>query len=154
MDAALDAEADRSSRIAPKLSGLGRVSCLDSNRRESKLRKTALLAVMAALAISGVAGAQGTEQHRGVAAPPRQACNAERAANPAAFRTKYANENGKRAFRRCVRQHVRNAARTCRAERRADRAAFKAKYANENGKRAFRRCVGQHSGDAVPVPVS
>jgi len=106
---------------------------------------------MAALTISGVAGAEGTEQHRGVAAPARQACTAERSANPVAFKAKYANENGKRAFRRCVRQHVRNAAKTCRAERMADRAAFKAKYANEHGKRAFRRCVGQHSGDAVPA---
>ena len=119
------------------------------------MRKASSLAVVVALAFSGVAAAQGGERHRGVAGPATQACMTERAADPAAFKAKYANRNGKRAFRRCVRQHVRSAARACRVERRADPAAFKAKYANENGRRAFRRCVGQHSGDPVsPTPAS
>lgn len=116
------------------------------------MRKTLLLALIAVLALSGVAGAHGNGKARAVAGPAKQACKAERAADPAAFKLKYANANGKRAFRRCVRQHVRAAVKGCRAERKADKEAFKTKYANANGKRAFRRCVRQHSGDSVPVP--
>jgi len=120
------------------------------------LRKTASLAVVAALAMSGIASAEGNTGNRGVAGPAKQACKQERATGPAAFKEKYANKNGKRAFQRCVRQHLRSAAKGCRAERKADRAAFKAKYGNKKGKHAFRRCVRQHSGDPVApkVPVS
>jgi hypothetical protein len=32
-------------------------------------------------------------------------CRDERTADPAAFKTKYGNEKGRHAFRRCVRQH-------------------------------------------------
>jgi len=116
------------------------------------MRKTVSLAVVAALALSGAPGAEAKSKRRGVAGPAKQACKAEWAADPAAFKAKYANTNGKRAYRRCVRKHVRSAAKNCRVERKADRAAFKVKYANANGKRAFRRCVRQHSGDAVPGP--
>jgi ribosomal protein L19E len=34
-----------------------------------------------------------------------QECRAERKADPAAFKTKYANAKGRNAFRRCVRAH-------------------------------------------------
>jgi hypothetical protein len=88
----------------------------------------------------------GKGHHKAGTAQARKACRAERQADPAAFRAKYANKNGKRAMRRCVRQRRRAARQTCRAERRADPAAFKAKYANKKGKRAFRRCVRQHAG--------
>jgi hypothetical protein len=60
-----------------------------------------------------------------------------------------ANKNGRHAFRRCVRQHVRQSRQTCRTERKADPAAFKAKYGNEKGHHAFRRCVRQHEADPV-----
>jgi len=82
-----------------------------------------------------------------------QECRAERAGDPAAFRTKYGtSESGDNAFGRCVSRHARgelapevaatvNAARACKAERRADPEAFHAKYANDNGRRAFARCV-------------
>ena len=127
------------------------------------MRKAALLTLVAVFALVGVALAAGDDQERGdrgpaaeaqgqkhrVAGPARKACKAERAADPAAFQEKYANKKGKRAGRRCVRQHVRSARRACRAKRAADPAAFRAKYANENGRRAGRRCVRQHSGDPV-----
>jgi hypothetical protein len=77
------------------------------------------------------------------------ACKAEREADPAAFKAKYANKKGHKASRRCIRRHVRQAKQTCRAERKADPAAFKAKYGNEKGHRAFRRCVRQHEADPV-----
>ncbi len=114
------------------------------------MRKTILaVSLAAALAVPGLADAG--PKHRGAkyTAPARHACREEKQADPAAFQAKYANENGKRAFRRCVRQHVRQSVKTCRAERKQDRAAFKAKYANENGKHAFRRCVRQHESDPV-----
>jgi hypothetical protein len=62
----------------------------------------------------------------------------------------YISDSGKRAFRRCVIQHLRNAVKACRAERKTDKAAFKTKYANDNGKHATTRCVNRHSGDAIP----
>lgn len=118
------------------------------------MRKTASLAVLISLAFSGVAvAADGAPQHRDVARSAVQACKTERSSDRAAFKTRYANHNGKRAFRRCVAQHVRGAIKTCRAERKSDKAAFRTKYANQHGKRAARRCVSQHSGDALaPAP--
>jgi hypothetical protein len=105
----------------------------------------ALLALLAVPAFaSGHAKHPGASSHRAVAA-----CKAERKADPTAFKTKYANKNGKHAFRRCVAAHVRQAAKTCRAERNADPAAFRTKYGNKKGKNAFRRCVRQHEGDPV-----
>lgn len=103
------------------------------------------------LAFSGVAGAQGPSHH-GVARPAKQACKAERASDKAAFKTKYANDGGRRASRRCVVQHLKSAVKSCRAERKTDKAAFKTKYANDKGKHAAKRCVEQHSGDAIPSP--
>ena len=112
------------------------------------MRKAAvpMLAVLA-LAVPGLAGAHG-KAHKAVG-PAVQACKQERSADPAAFRAKYANKNGKHAFRRCVARHVRQAVKTCRAERKSDPAAFKTKYANAKGKHAFRRCVRQHESDPV-----
>ena len=115
------------------------------------MRRTALfLSLAAALALPGLADGHGGK-HKGAhfTAPARQACKSEKQADPAAFKTKYGNKNGKHAFRRCVRRHVRNAAHTCRAERKQDKAAFKTKYGNKNGKHAFRRCVRQHESDPV-----
>jgi hypothetical protein len=123
------------------------------------MRKLALFALLAvALAVPAFALASGDghrgrdAQHRGahgVARAAVAACRSERTADPAAFKTKYANEKGKRAFRRCVRQHVRAAKKACRAERRSDGAAFRTKYADAKGRHAFRRCVSRHSGDAA-----
>lgn len=112
------------------------------------MRRAASVAVMAALAFTGAAGAQAKPGPR-VAGPAVKACKAERAADPAAFKTKYANRNGKRALRRCVRQRVRAARKACRAERKADPAAFKTKYANKRGKRALRRCVRSKVGQSL-----
>ena len=115
------------------------------------MRITASIALVVVLVFASVSVADAKRHHRaaygtGVAA---KTCKTERTADPAAFKTKYANKNGKRAFQRCVRQHVRAAYKTCRAERAADLAAFKTKYGNKNAKRAFRRCVRQHADDAV-----
>ncbi len=104
---------------------------------------TPLLLIAALVALPGIADGHKRPAGKGAAA---KACKAERAADPAAFQTKYANQNGKRALRRCVRQRVRSARQSCRAERQADRAAFRTKYANKKGKRAFRRCVRQKAG--------
>jgi hypothetical protein len=112
------------------------------------MRKFSIIAVLAALALPAAADAHRGGLHSG-AGKARAACNAERQADAAAFKTKYANERGRHAFRRCVRQHVVQARKTCRAERQADLAAFRTKYANDRGRHAFRRCVRQHAGDAV-----
>ena len=117
------------------------------------MRITASIALVVVLVFASVSVAD-AKRHRaavgsGVAA---KACKTERKADPAAFKAKYGNDKGKRAFQRCVRQHVRAARATCRAERTADPAAFKAKYGNKNAKRAFRRCVRQHADDAVVAP--
>lgn len=115
------------------------------------MRKTVSLAILLVVAFTGVATAE-APTHHGVAGPAKQGCKAERTSDGEAFKTKYANDSGKRAFRRCVKQHLRSAVKACRAERKTDKAAFKTKYANDNGKHAAKRCVNQHSGDAIPSP--
>jgi hypothetical protein len=87
-------------------------------------------------------------------------CKAERAADPAAFQTKYGSgKNKKNAFGRCVSQKSKaktkaaeqsqvkaeeNAAKQCKAERKADPAAFATKYGtNKNKSNAFGKCVSQ-----------
>jgi ribosomal protein L19E len=112
------------------------------------VRKLIVLgALIALLAVPSFAVGHG--KHHPAVKAAAAACKSERDADPAAFQAKYANENGKHAFRRCVRQHLRQAVKNCRAEREADRDAFKEKYANDNGRHAFRRCVRQHAGDPV-----
>jgi hypothetical protein len=115
------------------------------------VRKFVLFSVLIALlAVPSVAMGHGKGHHaRAGVKQAAAACKTERAADPAAFKAKYANKNGKHAFRRCVARHIHQANKTCRAERKADPAAFKTKYANKNGKHAFRRCVRQHAGDPV-----
>jgi hypothetical protein len=117
------------------------------------LKKTiASLVAIGVLAVPAAAGASHPRVHHhraaGVVAAAK-ACKAERSADLAAFRQKYANKNGRHAFRRCVRQHVKQARQTCKAERSTDVAAFRQKYANKNGRHAFRRCVRQHAGDTI-----
>ena len=109
----------------------------------------ALVALLALLAVPAFASGHAKRHHHAGVHPAVAACKAERQADKAAFKTKYANKNGKHAFRRCVAAHVRQAAKTCRAERKADQAAFKTKYGNKKGKNAFRRCVRQHESDPV-----
>jgi hypothetical protein len=109
---------------------------------------TVLVALLAIMAVPTLASGHARHRHAGLK-PAIAACKSERQADKAAFKTKYANKNGKHAFRRCVAAHVRQARKTCRAERKTDPAAFKTKYANEKGKRAFRRCVRQHEADPV-----
>jgi len=87
-------------------------------------------------------------------------CKAERAADPAAFQTKYGTgKNGKNAYGKCVSQTAKaaaaakvadetkadvSAAKTCKAERAQDAAAFKAKYGtNKNKSNAFGKCVSK-----------
>ncbi len=123
------------------------------------MRKLVLFVLLAvALVVPALALASGGSHdskdghHRaghGVAKAAIAACQSERTADAAAFKTKYANEKGKKAFRRCVKQHVRSAKKACRAERKSDKAAFKTKYGDAKGKHAGRRCVRQHSGDAI-----
>ena len=112
------------------------------------MRKLTTLVAVALMAIAPAAA----DAHRGGQPGKHKAaaaCKAERQADKAAFKAKYANKNGKHAFRRCVRQHERQAKQTCRAERKADKAAFRTKYGNKKGRKAFRRCVRQHAGDPV-----
>jgi hypothetical protein len=113
----------------------------------------ALLALVALLAVPALASGHGRHHvghHRLGVRPAVAACKSERAADPAAFKTKYANKRGRRAGRRCVVAHVRQAARGCRAERKADSSAFRAKYGRgDRHRHAFRRCVRQHEGDPV-----
>jgi hypothetical protein len=119
------------------------------------MRKTFLaLSLVAALAIPALA--HGTSYvPKGTVA--KQACKDERNADGDAFKAKYANDKGKHAFRRCVRQHRRQARKTCRAERKADKQAFKQKYGDptQNYGDAFLRCQFEHEDDPVePKPES
>jgi hypothetical protein len=114
-------------------------------------RTIASLAAIGVLAVPAAAGASHPRVHRastgtGVAA---KACKAERAADVTAFRQKYGNKKGKRAFARCVRQHVKQARQTCTTERAAGVTAFRQKYGNKKGRNAFSRCVRQHAGDPI-----
>ena len=113
------------------------------------MRKTLLtLGIAAALAVPGLAnGTSLAPKHY----EAKQACKEERDADRDAFKERYANENGKHAFRRCVRQHVRQARRKCRAERDDGKAAFREKYGEENGEHAFHHCVIEHEGEPVAV---
>lgn len=112
------------------------------------MKKLAIAASLVALAAPASAAAHGKHNH----VPPgvgkaAKACKAERdSMGKEAFREKYANERGKRAFRRCVRQDIKEARQGCKAEREADQAAFREKYANKRGKRAFKRCVRANAG--------
>ncbi|HKP90970.1 MAG TPA: hypothetical protein VJT75_13470 [Thermoleophilaceae bacterium] len=113
------------------------------------MRKT-IIALGLAVALAVPALAQGTSyapKHYGA----KKACRDERAADKDAFKERYANENGRHAFRRCVRQHVRHAKAVCRAERETDPEAFKEKYASDRGTEAFGRCVREHESDPIPV---
>ena len=111
------------------------------------MRKTILtLSLAAALAVPALANGTSYAPKHYMA---KQACKDEREADRDAFKEKYANENGRHAFRRCVRQHVRQARRTCRAERKQDKEAFRDKYAYENGEHAFFLCVREHEADPV-----
>lgn len=123
------------------------------------MRKLVLFALLAvALAVPALALASGGSpaskggHHRaghGVAKAAIAACRSEHTADPAAFKTKYANKKGKHAGRRCVVKHVRHAKKACRTERKSDKAAFKTKYGDAQGKHARRRCVAAHSGDSI-----
>ena len=116
------------------------------------MRFIASLALIVVMAFSMATVAQAKPRAAVGSGVAAKACKAERAADPAAFKTKYANAKGKRAFGRCVSLHVRAARKTCRTERKADPAAFKTKYANSKGNHAFKRCVRQHADDPVVVP--
>jgi hypothetical protein len=110
------------------------------------------LSLTAALAVPAVAGGTSyVPKHEYPKGPARQGCKTERDDHPDQFQTTYANKHGKHAFRRCVRQKVRAAAKGCRAERDADKDAFREKYGNQKGRHAFRRCVKQNEG-SVAMP--
>ena len=113
------------------------------------MRRFAILAAAACLAAPAAATA--THPHRdGPRSVARAACKAERdEVGRDAFRAKYADERGRRAMRRCVRQRMRAARAACRTERATDPAAFREKYANERGRRAFRGCL-RANADASP----
>ena len=109
------------------------------------MRKLTTLIAMLALMLVPVGAA---DAHRGHGTPgkkqARAACKQERQADPAAFQAKYANKNGRRAMRRCVRAHLRQARQTCRAEREADPDAFAETYGtNDNRRNAFGKCVSR-----------
>jgi len=111
------------------------------------MSRIALLALIAVLSTAALAGAKGPGKGARAGNPAVAACKAERTVDSAAFQGKYANDKGKRAVKRCVRQHIKSARKTCKAERAADRQAFRAKYASKKGKRAMKRCVRDHAGD-------
>jgi hypothetical protein len=91
-------------------------------------------------------------------------CKAERDADPAAFKAKYATGERSNAFGKCVstkakeigdaeREAVVEAARSCKAEREAGPDAFRAKYGtNRNRSNAFGKCVSTHARAIAPEP--
>ena len=82
-----------------------------------------------------------------------KACKAERAADPAAFTTKYGtNKNGKNAYGKCVSTKARHAteqetqarvsaAKTCKKLKAEQKATFEANYGTK--KNAFGKCVSE-----------
>jgi uncharacterized membrane protein len=106
------------------------------------------LSLVAALAIPALAHGTSYVPQGTVA---KQACKDERSNDADAFKVKYANNEGKHAFRRCVRQHRRHARKKCRAERKADKQAFKQKYGDptQNYDDAYIRCQFEHEDDPV-----
>jgi hypothetical protein len=113
------------------------------------MKKLAIAASLVALAAPSAATAHGGKNHHPAGAgKAHAACKAERdSIGKDAFKEKYANERGKRAMKRCVKQRVRAARQGCKTERAADKAAFRAKYGRGDRKRnAFRRCVRQNAG--------
>jgi hypothetical protein len=111
------------------------------------MRRTILtLSIAAALAAPGLASGTSYAPKHWVA---KSACKQARSDDKDAFRERYANENGKHAFRRCVRQHVRYAKKYCRAERKDDKQAFREKYADNDGTGAFQNCVYAHEDEGV-----
>ncbi len=123
------------------------------------------LSVPAALAAPPEGKGKPESPGKSAAAPGQQAtknaakaCKAERALDPAAFKTKYGtNANKSNAFGKCVSGKVKkaeeqaetaeareNAAKTCKAERALDPEAFKTKYGtNANKSNAFGKCVSK-----------
>jgi hypothetical protein len=115
------------------------------------MRKIAPLAVAAALALSGVALADGPADDTS----PARSCKDQRAAiGAAAFRDLYGTNRTKRnAFGKCVARLARThesaeehaadtAPAACRAERDRDPAAFAERYGtNRRGTNAFGKCV-------------
>jgi hypothetical protein len=102
---------------------------------------------------------QNTQDEKTAKSNAAKDCKAERAADPAAFQTKYGNGKNKNAFGKCVSQNAKaktkqaeqsqvkaeeNAAKQCKDERTADPAAFQTKYGTgKNKKNAFGKCVSQ-----------
>jgi hypothetical protein len=112
------------------------------------MRKLFILVAVALLALPAAAQAKPGHGPGGLG-KAAHACRAERQSDVDAFKQKYGNERGRRAFARCVRQHLVQARQTCRTERQTDVAAFQDKYGNNRGRRAFPRCVRQHAADPV-----
>ena len=130
------------------------------------------LSVPAALAAPPEGKGKPESPGKSAAAPGQQAdknaakaCNAERAADLAAFKTKYGtNANKANAFGKCVSGKVKkaeeeeveaeeareNAAKKCKAERAANATAFNTTYGtNANKSNAFGKCVSKLSKDAT-----
>ena len=93
------------------------------------MKKLAIAVSLVALAAPASASAHGKHRAPAGAGKAHAACKAERdSIGKDAFKEKYANDRGKRAMKRCVRQRVRAARQACKAERAADKAAFREKY--------------------------
>jgi hypothetical protein len=123
-----------------------RATCRACMGLKRPMRRLALIATTLCL-VAPTAATAHRRHHDGPRAAARTACQSERSVmGSEAFRAKYANERGRRAMRRCVRQRLRAARTLCRDERDADRAAFHEKYANDHGRRAFRGCLRVHAG--------
>ena len=129
------------------------------------------LSVPAALAAPPEGQGKPESPGKSAAAPGQQAdknaaksCKAERALDPAAFKTKYGTNGSKsNAFGKCVAGKVKkaeeqaetqeareNAAKTCKAERALNLEAFKTKYGtNANDSNALGKCVSKLSKKAT-----
>ena len=129
------------------------------------------LSVPAALAAPPEGKGKPESPGKSAAAPGQQAdknaakaCKAERAADLAAFKTRYGtNANKANAFGKCVSGKVKkaeeeveaeeareNAAKKCKAERAANATAFNTTYGtNANKSNAFGKCVSKLSKDAT-----
>jgi hypothetical protein len=129
------------------------------------------LSVPAALAAPPEGKGKPENPGQSAAAPGQQAtknaakaCKAERALDPAAFKTNYGtNANKSNAFGKCVSGKVKkaeeqaetqeareNAAKTCKAERALNLEAFKTKYGTNASKtNAFGKCVSKLAKEAT-----
>jgi hypothetical protein len=138
---------------APSPTDLAKAAC---KSEKAQMGVKTFKATYAASTASGAAVSCVAKRDGGAATALKnaaKACKAERAADPAAFTTKYGtNKNGKNAYGKCVSAKARgateqataarvNAAKACKKQKAEQKTNFETAYGTE--KNAFAKCVSK-----------